>query len=214
MVKVIELKVEKRDTKTKAEKLREQSLVPAIIYGPADEPVAVQFPVNEFLRVWHEAGESTIIDIKGLDDEKEVLIKAIQWHPVKDTPEHVDFYAIERGKTLTLNVPLEFIGEAPAEKLGGIVVKVMHELEIETRPRNIPQSLTVDLSKLEDMDSVITVKDVKLPEGVQVLAEQDEVLASVTEQKEEPETPITEQTEQSEGETSTDESAPSDKETE
>ena len=186
MTKTIELQVEKRDTNVKAEKLRAQNLVPGIVYGPADEPVAVQFPVNEFLRVWHEAGESTIIDLKGLDEEKEVLIKEVQMHPVKDLPLHVDFYAIERGKTLTLTVPLEFEGEAPAEKLGGIVVKVMHELEVECRPRNIPQHLTVDLSLLEDMDSVIKVSDVATPEGVEILTDKEEIVASVAEQQEEP----------------------------
>ncbi len=187
MTKTIELQVEKRDTNLKADRLRAQGLVPAIVYGPVDEPVAVQFPINAFLRVWHEAGESTIIDLKGLDEDKEVLIKEVQMHPVKDLPVHVDFYAIERGKTLTLTVPLEFKGEAPAEKLGGITVKVMHELEVECRPRNIPQHLTVDLSLLENLDSVIKVSDVAVPEGVEILTDKDEVVVSVSEQQEEPE---------------------------
>ncbi len=206
MSKTIELQVEKRDGSVSAKTLREQGFVPAVIYGPADEPVSVKIPVNEFLRVWNDAGESTIIDIKGLDDEKEVLVKEVQWHPVKDTPDHVDFYAIERGKTLTLAVPLEFKGEAPAEKLGGIVVKVMHEVEVETRPRDIPQSLEVDLAQLTDLDSVIAAKDIKAPEGVKILADEDETVASVSEQKDEPlEAP--EQEEASEAEEATEEEA-------
>ncbi len=187
MSKVIELQVEERDLSVKPEDIRDKGLVPAVVYGPVDEPIHIQMPMNEFLRVWHEAGESTIIDLKGLSEDKEVLIKEVQMHPVKDTPLHVDFYAIERGKTLTLNVPLEFTGEAPAEKLGGIVVKVMHEVEVETRPRDIPQHLEVNLELLENLDSVIKIKDIKLPEGVTVLDDAEEVVASVTEQKEEPE---------------------------
>ncbi len=189
MTKVIELNVEKREPSVKAHKLREEGLIPAVIYGPKEEAQALQVPINEFLRVWKEAGESTIIDLKGLDEDKEVLIKDVQMHPVKELPIHIDFYAIERGKTLTLTVPLEFTGEAPAEKLGGVPVRVMHEVEVETRPRNIPQSLEVDLSLLEDMDSVIKVVDIKTPEGVEILNDKDEIVASVTEQSqsEEPE---------------------------
>jgi len=192
MTNVIELKVEKRADK-KPELLRKEGLVPAVVYGPADEPVSIQVPINEFLRVWTKAGESTIVVLQGLDEEKEVLIKDVQMHPVKELPIHIDFYAIERGKTLTLNVPLEFVGEAPAEKLGGIVVRVMHEVEVETRPRNIPQHLEVDLSKLTDLDSVILIKDIQLPEGVKILNDADETVASVSEQQEEPQEASTEE---------------------
>ena len=175
MSKVIELKVEKRAAEEKLDALRQEEMVPGVVYGPADEPQSIKMPLNEFVRVWREAGESSIIDLKGLDDDKEVLIKEVQMHPVKNYPIHVDFYAIERGKTLTLNVPLEFVGEAPAEKLGGIVVKVMHEVEVETRPRDIPQHLEVELTTLENLDSVIKVSDIKLPEGVEVLTDKEEV---------------------------------------
>ncbi len=181
----IELNVQERASSEKASKVRELGFIPAVIYGPKEEAKSLKVPYNEFLRVWHRAGESTIVDLKGLDENKEVLIKDVQWHPVKDTPIHIDFYAIERGKTLTLTVPLEFVGEAPAEKKGGVVVRVMHELEIETRPRNIPQHIEVDLSSLEDLDSVITVADIKMPEGVEALADKDEVVVSVSEQAEE-----------------------------
>ncbi len=206
MSKVIELQVEERDLSVKPEDLRNKGLVLAVVYGPADEPVHVQMAMNEFLRIWYEAGESTIIDIKGLSEDKEVLIKEVQMHPVKDTPLHVDFYAIERGKTLTLNVPLEFTGEAPAEKLGGIVVKVMHEVEVETRPRDIPQHLEVNLELLENLESVVKIKDINLPEGVKILDDEEEVVASVTEQKEEPEeTPAEETSEESSQPESTEE---------
>ena len=127
-------------------------------------------------------------------------------HPVKDLPIHVDFYSIERGKTLTLYVPLEFVGEAPAEKKGGIVVRVMHEIEIETRPRNIPQHIEVDLSKLEDLDSIIAVKDLDLPEGVVALADHEEVVASVSAQQEE-----TEETTEETGAEATEEAASEEK---
>ena len=198
MTKVIELKVEKRDLSEDLSKLRADGYVPAVAYGPADEPIHIKFPINEFLRVWKEAGESTIVDLKGLDEDKEVLIKEVQAHPVKETPLHVDFYVIERGKTLQLSVPLEFIGEAPVERSGGIVVRVMHEIEVETRPRNIPQSIEVDLSSLENLDSVIKVSDIKLPEGVEAKTDADEIVVSVAEQKEEPEAVAEESPEEAE----------------
>ncbi len=185
MTNTIELEVQKREEKN-ANKVREEGYVPAVVYGPADEPVSIKVEMGDFLRTWHAAGETTIIVLKGLDEEKEVLIKDVQLHPVKDLPIHVDFYAIERGKTLTLTVPLEFVGEAEAEKQGGIIVKVLHEVEVETRPRNIPQSLEVDLSLLKDLDSVIKVKDIKTPEGVEILNDPEDIVVAVSEQEQEP----------------------------
>ena len=99
---------------------------------------------------------------------------------------------------MQLSVPLEFTGEAPAEKQGGIVVRVMHEIEVETRPRNIPQSIEVDLSSLENLDSVIKVSDIKLPEGVEAKTDADEIVVSVAEQKEEPEAVAEESPEEAE----------------
>lgn len=182
---MLELNAKVRDSKEDVETLRENGALPAVFYGPKEESTPITLDIPEFLRVWGEAGGSTIVDLKGVGEDKEVLIHDVDWHPIKHMPIHVDFYCIERGKKLTVSVPLEFVGEAPAEKVGGIVIKVMHELEIEVQPRNIPHSIEVDLSLLTDLDSSITLADLKLPETIEPTAEPTETLASITQAKEE-----------------------------
>lgn len=182
-----ELNVVKRDAETKVATLREEGQVPAVFYGPKEENTPITLNEREFLQVWDEAGGSAIVDLKGVGEDKEVLIHDVEWHPVKGTPMHVDFYCIERGKKLTVSVPLEFVGEAPAEKEGGIVVKVMYELEIEVKPRDIPQKIEVDVSLLTGLDSSITIADLNLPETIEPTQEVTETVASITQAQEEPE---------------------------
>lgn len=181
-----ELNVQTRDTKGDVAALREGGGIPAVFYGPKEETTPISMNSAEFIKVWKDAGGSAIVDLKGVGEDKEVLIHDVEWHPVTGAPVHVDFYAIERGKKLTVSVPLEFVGEAPAEKLGGIVVKVMHELEIEVLPRNIPKEIEVDLTKLTDLDSTISIADLGLSEDIEPTAEMQETVASVTEAKDEP----------------------------
>lgn len=174
---------ERKDAKLNA--LRAEGSLPAVFYGPQEEATPITLNAKEFSLVWKEAGESTIVVLAGIGDDKEVLIKDVQWHPLTDEAIHVDFYAIERGKLLTVSVPLEFVGEAPAEKLGGNVNKVMHELEIEVRPSEIPQSIEVDLTKLVDLSSTVTVGDLTLPPSATPTLELNDAVASVSEAIEE-----------------------------
>lgn len=182
---MLELNIKVRDQKENVETLRSEGKIPAVFYGPKEKNTLITLDAREFTRVWGEAGGSTIVSLKGIGEDKEVLIHDISLHPVKSTPIHADFYCIERGKKLTVSVPLEFVGEAPAEKLGGIVVKVMHELEIEVQPRNIPHSIEVDLSLLTELHSSITVADLHLPETIEPTDELTETVASVTQAREE-----------------------------
>lgn len=183
---MLELNIKKRDVKESLEAIREGGNVPAVFYGPKEENTPITLDAREFARVWGEAGGSTIVDLKGVGEDKEVLIHDVVKHPVKGNPIHVDLYCIERGKKLTVSVPLEFTGEAPVEKIGGIVVKVMHEIEIEVQPRNIPHSIEVDLTPLTDFDSSISIADLKLDETIEPTADVNENVASVTQAKEEP----------------------------
>ncbi len=164
---------------------REEGNVPAVFYGPQEDTMSISVNAKDFEKIWKDAGESTIVILKGLGEDKEALIKTVQWHPITDEAIHIDFYIIERGKKLTVSVPLEFVGEAPVEKLGGVVTKVMHELEIEVRPSELPQNIVVDLTKLVDLQSTITVADLDLPESATTTLESNDAIASVSEAVEE-----------------------------
>lgn len=160
-------------------------MLPGVYYGPKETATSIALDKKAFEQLWKDAGESSIVVLKGIGDDKETLIHDVQWHPVTDEAVHVDFYVIERGKKVSVEVPLHFVGEAPVEKQGGVVVKVMHELAMEVRPSELPHHIEVDLSALTDMNSVITVGDITLPPSAEIEAEADEVVVSVTEAVEE-----------------------------
>lgn len=182
---MIKLNIEKRDATISNEKLREMGKIPAVFYGPKEDSTPISVDSIEFMKVYNEAGTSSIITLHMGDEDNDALIHDVQFHAVSSKPLHVDFYVIERGKKLTLHVPIEFIGEAPAEKLGGILVKVLHEVEIEAMPRNLPPHLDVDISVLVDNESIIHAKDIVLPEGVELQTDPEETIILVQAPKEE-----------------------------
>ena len=98
------LSVTTRDEATTLNALRATGLVPAVVYGPKQEPLAITLSEKDFDKIRKEAGESTIVELKGLKDTVEVLIKDVEFNPVKQQVLHVDFYAIERGKDMTTHV--------------------------------------------------------------------------------------------------------------
>jgi len=188
---MLKLKAEKRDPKDSLQYSREKGLLPAVFYGAKEESTPISIDFIEFKKLWKEAGESTVIELDTPKGELSVLIHEVALHPVSNEPVHIDFYTIEKGKLLEVSVPLEFVGISPAVKnLNGTLVKVIHELDIEVLPKDLPQNIEVDISSLETLDDVITVKDIKLLEGVKSRINEEEVVASVAAQKEEEEEPV------------------------
>lgn len=179
----IKLPVEKRDGK--AASVRKSGQVPGIVYGPKQEPIPVKIDGNTFAKVLDEAGEATIINLDGLGDTIEVLIHDVAFDAARGGVEHVDFYAIERGKELTTNVPLEFVGEAPATKTGATVNKALYEVEVTCRPSDLPAHIEVDISTLVDEESQIKLGDLTIPAGVTVSGEPDWMVATISAAREE-----------------------------
>jgi large subunit ribosomal protein L25 len=185
---MLTLKVSERNVAGKKDllKLRKEGFLPAVIYGRKEHATPIKLPSHDFKKIFKHAGESTIISLTGLGEEKEVLVHDVDYDPILNEPRHIDFYVIEKGKKIRVNIPLEFVGVAPAIKeLGGILVKVVHELEIEVLPKDLPHNIEVDLSSLVDLDAQIHVKDLTLPEGVIAISDAEEVVAAVSEAVEE-----------------------------
>ncbi|MGE5540704.1 MAG: 50S ribosomal protein L25 [Bacillota bacterium] len=157
--------------------LSREDRIPAVVYGPKQETLSISLSLPEFKKVLRDAGESSVIDLKGLDKPLQVLIHDVDYNPVTSIPRHVDLYAIEKGAKVEVAVPLSFVGEAPAVKAGANVVKVMHELEIEADAASLPHELEVDLSVLEKEGDQIHVSDIKIPAGVTVKVDAEEVVA-------------------------------------
>lgn len=166
-------------TKREAGAARAEGSVPGVVYGPKQEPLSFSVDAFTFEKTLREAGESTIITLTGLGEDIEVLVHDVAFNAKRGGVEHVDFYAIERGKELTTNVTLEFIGEAPAEKNGATVNRVLHDVEVTCRPSVLPSHIEVDLSVLVDEESQIRVADLTIPEGVKVENDVEDIVANV-----------------------------------
>ncbi|MFA5838356.1 MAG: 50S ribosomal protein L25 [Candidatus Paceibacterota bacterium] len=179
------LEVKKREG-NKIEQIKKDGNILAVYYGKKTESTPISISMVEFKKMWKEVGESGVFNIKDGNKEMQALIHNVQLHPVSDEPIHVDFYIIEKGQTVEVSIPIEFFGESPAVKnLGGVLVKVLHEIGVEAEPKDLPHEIKVDISSLIDFESRITIKDLKFPEGVKSTEEPDEVIALVSEAKEE-----------------------------
>lgn len=185
----MELTVEKRGAKS-PNTMRREGVLPAVVYGRSEESTPIAVDRKTFEKVFRTAGESTVITLKGLGTDKQALIQEVAVHPVTGEALHADFYAIEKGQKVTVSVPLEFDGVAPAVKdLGGILTKVMHQLEIECDPSELPHAIHVDVTKLVTLEDQIKVSDLALPKSAVLGIDADEVVAMISVAQEEPEEP-------------------------
>ncbi len=183
-----DIEVKKRDVSEDVQALRKNGVLPGVYYGRVQKSTPISIPMVDFEKVWHQSGESTIITLKSPEGNVDALISEVDLDPITSKPRHVDFYVFEEGRMTEVEVPLEFIGVSPAIKeKGAVLVKVIHELSIEADPRKLPSHIDVDISTLVDFDSLISVADLKLPEGVTAINDPEDIVASVYEPKEEAE---------------------------
>lgn len=191
---MLTLKAEIRNTKTKPADIRKVGQVPAVFYGKKEASTPISIRQVDFLKVWKEAGESSVITLDMPDGTKESLIHDVDLDPVTGAPRHADFYVFEKGHKVEVALPVEFEGSSPAVKdLGGILVKVVHELKIEAMPKDLPHHIIVDVSSLAQFGDQILAKDIKLPHGVLLKINPEDVVATVSaprEEKEEEAAPI------------------------
>lgn len=185
---MITLQVKNREKKVNIETLRKEGSIPAVFYGPKEKSTSITVSLKDFEKALKSAGESTIVVLKGDFGEHEALIHDLDRDPVTDKVRHADFYVVEKGKKIKVAVPVEFTGVAPAVKdLGGVLVKVIHEVEIEAMPKDLPHSLEADISKLVNFESHVLASDIKLPVGVTLVTKADEIVALASMPKEEKE---------------------------
>lgn len=173
----------------KTDSVRASGRIPAVFYGFGKESTPVSVPSIDFIKLFKQAGETTAITLDMGGEKVPTLIHDIQRDPVTGQPTHIDFLVVDMNKEIEVAVPIEFTGLAEAEKSGiGMVMKVMHEVEVRALPANLPHSIDVDITGLVTLQDVIHVKDLALPNGVSLVTDADEVVASVSayvEEKEE-----------------------------
>ncbi|MDO8624073.1 MAG: 50S ribosomal protein L25 [bacterium] len=183
---MLTLKVKKRlKTGKGLRALRRAGDVPAVVYGAHTKSTPIVLSERDFEKIFKEAGEATIVSLVGLGEDLPTLIHDVDLDPLTDKPRHVDFYAVTKGQKVEVKIPIEFIGEAPAAKAGANVVKILHEIEIEADPMDLPKEFVADLSVLVNIGDQIHVRDLQIPPGIELKTSADEVIALVQEVVEE-----------------------------
>ncbi len=167
---------------------REEKKIPAVIYGARKEAVPVSIWHNELKKaIENEAFFSHILTIDLQGKKEKVIIKDLQRHPYKLLLTHADFQRVEMNQPINVHVPIHLLNEdlAPVIKtLGGVAFRLLAEVEVTCLPKDLPSFIEVDLMDME-MDQIVHLSDLKLPEGVQVVAiqhdlEHDQAVVSVS----------------------------------
>ena len=154
-------------------RLRRSGRIPAIVYGADKQPQAISLSHNEvLLRLQQESFYSSILTIKVNDEEQQVVLKDLQRHPYKAEALHVDFLRIDEKQKITMRVPIHFTNEAHCVGVktgGGIISRIMNELEINCLPADLPEYIEVDLSAV-DLGETLHLSDLEMPAGVELHA--------------------------------------------
>lgn len=185
----------KRATLGKANRnLRKDGLVPANIYGTNFPSLAISVNLFDFEKLFKKAGETTVVYLEVDGKSYPTLISDLQFHPVTDKILHVDFRKVNLKQKIEAQVPVEFVGEPELVKSkAGILLTQMEELTVSALPNEIPSSIEVDTTKLTEFGSVIKVSDLPKSETYEITEDEEAIIASLSEHKEEeiiPETTV------------------------
>ena len=176
----LEVAVRQEKGRRVAKRLRREGVTPGVMYG-LKEPVSLQMDTHTTNRLFvalHGSGRMITLKIsgdKGAAKEHKVLIKEVQTRAVGDEILHVDFQEVDVTKTVSVSVPVRPIGKSEGERLGGILQAILHEVQVECLPTEIPEFLEADVAKL-DMGHSLHVSDLNLPKGVKALTSEEETL--------------------------------------
>ena len=191
MAKQVKLKAEPRTNvgRSAVRKLKARGIIPAVIYGAKDKPQPLQLAARDINAMMsHAAGENVLVELEiaGEKSSRTALVQEVQHTPVGGDIRHVDFHAISMDDTIQAEVPLEPVGTANGVKnFGGLLEQSLRVLTLECLPRDLPDRITVDISRLNIGDS-IHVRDIQLPSGVTAKVPADltafSVLAPVVEE--------------------------------
>lgn len=167
--------------------LRREGFVPAEMYGHGTKNAHIAVEEKAFLKIFRTAGKNSLVTVKLDAKEVPVLIADVHMDHISGKPLAVDFLVVDKNEAVTAEVPIVLAGEAPAAKEGLNVIQTLQELEIESLPGSIPHEFSVDISKLENSEHHIAVRDITVPKGVKVLTPPETIVVAVTEQEKEEE---------------------------
>ncbi len=202
----MQLKASVRDLLGKrSRRLYGEGKLAAVVYGHNAKPTPLVLDRLEFQKVFVKSGRTHLVDLVVDGDKAEkVLVREIQTHPRRLGPIHVDFYQVNLEEKITVEVPVHLVGESAAVKRGDAdILQPLHTLRVECLPSDIPEAFEVDLTPLEEIESELRISDLKIPKGVTVLIDPEELVVKIIKKREmkiEEEVPVAEALVPAEGE--------------
>lgn len=178
---ILKAKIREKKGKSAAKASRHSGFIPAVVYAPGKEAQALELSRHDFLRFIHQHHvESTLVNLKiSSADSRAVIVKEVQYHPVKEDIIHIDFQQISLTAKIKVSVGVKAKGEPLGVKQeGGTLNHIIWELEIECLPTQIPPEIEVDVSALKIGDTVC-IKDLNLPEAVKAIGDPDSIVFSL-----------------------------------
>lgn len=167
------LSVQKRDALGKGpnRRLREEALVPAVYYAPDGKNILVQVALNPFNKIYEQVGRTNVFNLEieenGTKTAYPVFVWDAQYHPVKNTFTHVDFYGVDLDKEIHVKVRLRFVGTSKGVKAGGKMEVYREEVTLIAKPQDMPRIVDIDITDFE-IGTNLRASELKLPEGVRV----------------------------------------------
>jgi large subunit ribosomal protein L25 len=186
MAQQVKLKAQKRTLvgRNAVKKIKEEGLVPGVIYGSQEEPMTLQIDARDLTTVLaHASSEHVLVELEIVDGSQSThrlaLIQEVQHHPLKRALVHVDFHAVSATEKITSEVPIEAVGEALGVRtFGGLLEYSLRTLEVECYPQDLPDIVRIDVSNLNIGES-LHVRDIQLPAGVEAITDDDLTVVSV-----------------------------------
>jgi large subunit ribosomal protein L25 len=162
-----------------ARRLRAAGRTPAAVYGGKGEPISVEMDSHTFQMLVQHHGTSMILEmaIEG-EEARNVMVKEVQFHPVRGHVAHVDFMEVSMTETLVAAVPVHLVGTSAGEEGGGVLEQLISEVDIECLPMALPSKIEIDITSL-DIGHHLSVCDIETGEGVKIVTSGDVIAVSV-----------------------------------
>jgi large subunit ribosomal protein L25 len=196
----------------RSRRMLREGKVPAIVYGHNTQATPITLERLEFQKVFARSGRTHLVDLVLDGRTEKVLVREIQTHPRRLGPIHVDFYQVNLQEKIEVEVPVHLVGEsAPVKQGDGDILQPMHSVRVECLPSDIPEAFEVDLTPLDEIDAELRVSDLRVPAGVTVLDEPEELVVKIVHKRElkvEEEVPAAEAAVPAEGEVAAEGEAP------
>ncbi|MDC0205625.1 50S ribosomal protein L25 [Nitrospinae bacterium] len=173
-------KIREANGKSAARKLRTDECIPAIVYG-INNNISLSVNPKEVKKLIDAKGRNVLIELKVEGDSAEnrnVVLKEFQTHPLKPSWLHIDFLEIDVSKKIKVKVPIELIGVSPGEKQGGHVNHIIRALEIESLPQDIPEKVEVQMGEVE-LNEMVRVSELKLDGSLTIVNNPNDVVVNV-----------------------------------